>query len=134
MSIFKIITWEIATFGNIRTNCENVCASLIVIPEIFDFSTIYRERCSLNWIGPTLFESDEMDERDDYQRFKDDPPIEGRLLEIPAVCCALIKIILPSDHCNTLIMCDNSEMICIPGYGRHKAIKRLAISQPHLVL
>lgn len=28
-------------------------------------------------------------------------------------------------------MCDNSEMICIPGYGRHKAIKRLAISQLH---
>jgi len=72
-----------------------------------------------------------MDERDDYQRFKDDPPIEGRLLGIPAVCCALIKIILLSDHCNTLVMCDNSEMICIPGYGRHKAIKRLAISQLH---
>lgn len=73
-----------------------------------------------------------MNERDDYQRFKDDPPIEGRLLGYLAVLLrALIKIILPSDHCNTLVMCDNSEMICIPGYGRHKAIKRVAISQPH---
>jgi len=37
---------------------------------------IYR----LDWINLVLFKNDAMNERDDYQRFKDDPPIERRLL------------------------------------------------------
>ena len=56
-----------------------------------------------------LFKSNEMDEQDDYTRwFKDDPPIEGRLLGYLQFA-VLIKVILSSDHCNTLIMCDNSD-------------------------
>lgn len=43
-------------------------------------------------IGPMLFKSDEMEERDDYRRFKDDPPIEGRLLGYLQFAARLLRL------------------------------------------